>query len=99
MKVPLFYLWAMCCAAALMPGANAEQNSVSVLGNCRSMYFSPMTRTDSTLGQVTTYFTTYDGRRDVAPLGSSNVRFSGEVRTNSLDSRLYEADYMVHASA
>jgi hypothetical protein len=94
----LSYLWVICCTMVAGATAVAQTNTAGLVGNCRSIFFGPMTRNDAALGFVATYLTTYDGRRDVAPLGYSNpIRFSGEVRTNSLDTRLYEADYMEFA--
>src|SRR6266404_3937277 len=83
----------ICCTLAIPATLRAQQNTVPISGNSRSIYFSPNIH-----GNVVTYLTTYDGRTDIAPQGTSNFRFSGEARPRAIDSRVYEADYIVYAS-
>src|ERR1044071_6388957 len=80
------------CALGLNP-ASAQQSTVTIGGNSRSLYFGPIQRLDFNNRVQTSFFTTSDGFTDRFPnnqIIGGNTLFSGELRTNGVNS--YEAD-------
>src|ERR1043165_8529453 len=83
--LPLCLLW--------INAANAQQSTVSIGGNSRSLYFGPIQRLDFNSRLQTSFFTTFDGFTDRFPYNQvigGNTLFSGELRTNGVNT--YQAD-------
>jgi hypothetical protein len=96
-----FLLIAVPLACLVMtPAAQAE--TATAVGYCQSISLDPASGYVPELGQVRTFFTTYDGQPGfpllIQPLPDDYILFSGELRSGNAQTGLYEADFATYDS-
>ncbi len=85
---------------AMAAGSQAQQKTITLVGNCQSVILNQVSGFVDALGPVTTSYTTYDGNtarfplKDEVPVpGGMAVLFGGELRPRANAPGVYEADY------
>jgi len=81
--------------ATIMLGAvGVAGTAAAIRATSRSLTQDPITRSVAGIGDVTTFFTTFDGTSGLPLFDTNSASFSGELRPRAGQSGTYEGDYL-----
>jgi len=90
----LLYWFINVSALCLLSTSGGAAETAAIRATSRSLTQNSITRSVAGVGDVTTFFTTYDGTSGLPLFDTNSASFSGELRPRAGQPGTYEGDYI-----